>query len=53
MKSEIEALLKQGGILADSIPCDCGESNASWHGDPCGHREFCCEKCAEDRGIDS
>ncbi len=26
-------------------PCDCGNENASWHGDHCGRREYCCDKC--------
>jgi len=24
-------------------PCDCGNENASWHGDHCGRREYCCD----------
>lgn len=25
--------------------CDCGNKNASWHGDRCGRRIYCCDKC--------
>lgn len=27
------------------IPCDCGSKAASWHGDPCGLRVYCCDLC--------
>jgi len=27
------------------IPCDCGSTEAYWHGDRSGHREYCCDEC--------
>lgn len=26
-------------------PCDCGNPEASWHGDHCGRREYWCDAC--------
>lgn len=34
-------------------PCDCGNENASWHGDHCGRREYCCDKCWQAKHISS
>ena len=28
-------------------PCDCGNPDASWRGDPYGLRTYQCEKCHE------
>jgi len=35
--------------MPDKPPCDCGNPEASWHGDPYGRREYCCDKCLEKR----
>jgi len=32
-----------------SPPCDCGNPNASWHGDRYGRREFSCSKCYDQK----
>lgn len=31
--------------MPDKPPCDCGNPEASWHGDPYGRRKYCCDKC--------
>ena len=27
------------------IPCECGNPEASWHGDKLGYRTYCCSEC--------
>ncbi len=34
-------------------PCDCGNENASWHGNEHGRREYCCDKCWQAKHISS
>jgi hypothetical protein len=33
-------------INFDRATCDCGNPNAGWHGDRCGHRYYACADCA-------
>lgn len=32
------------------MACDCGNPDATWHGDPYGARTFCCDDCWDAQG---
>jgi hypothetical protein len=39
---------KRGGSSLERMvrpPCDCGSTDASWHGDRYGLRQYMCDKC--------
>jgi len=31
--------------LTENQPCQCGNPDAGWHGDPTGRREYLCDEC--------
>lgn len=46
----LDALKATATTNNDKPRCDCGLS-ASWHGDKCGRREYCCDECWKKRRL--